>query len=97
MNEFAQFLREDQRLVILRVLAELPSYKTNSSMLVTLLDRFGHTPTRDQVKTELLWLAEQALVTVEDVSDILVATLTERGADVAKGRARVPGVKKPGA
>ena len=97
MSKYAQFLSEDRRLVILRVLAELPSYRTNSSVLVSLLGNFGHSPSRDQVKTELQWLAEQALVAVDDVSDVLVATLTERGADVAAGRAIVPGVKKPGA
>lgn len=95
--QYAEFIREDQRLVMLRILAELPGYKTNSSMLVTLLGKFGHSPSRDQVKTELRWLEEQGLVSIEDVSDVLVAKLLERGADVAAGRAIVPGVKKPGA
>lgn len=30
MTNFAKFLAEDRRLVILRVLAELPGYRTNS-------------------------------------------------------------------
>ncbi|MBA1271684.1 ArsR family transcriptional regulator, partial [Pseudomonas carnis] len=52
---------------------------------------------RDQVKTEMHWLAEQGAVTVADVGPVLVATLTERGQDIAAGRARVPGIKRPGA
>lgn len=94
---YAEFLQQDQRLVILRILAELPSYRTNSSVLVTLLGNFGHSPSRDKVKTELRWLEEQGLLSVEDVGDVYVATLNERGADVAAGRASVPGVKRPGA
>jgi hypothetical protein len=97
MSKYAQFLAEDRRLVILRILAEIPSYRTNSSVLTQLLANFGHSPSRDQVKTELHWLQEQGLVAIDDVSDVLVATLSERGADVASGRATVPGVKKPGA
>jgi hypothetical protein len=49
------------------------------------------------VKTELHWLAEQAADTLNDVGPVLVASLTERGQDIAAGRARVPGIKRPGA
>lgn len=97
MSKFAQYLREDQRLVILRVLADMPSYRANSSVLYNVLDQYGHSPSRDQVKTEMHWLAEQDLVTIDDISDLLIATLTSRGADVARGRITVPGVKRPGA
>ena len=97
MTNFAKFLAEDRRLVILRVLAELPGYRTNSFLLHTLLGKFGHGPSADQVKTDLTWLREQDLVAVDDVEGVYVATLTTRGADVAAGRAVVPGVKRPGA
>lgn len=97
MNQFATYIREDQRLVILRVLAGMPSYTANSSVLHGALGQVGHNPSRDQVKTEIHWLAEQGLVTVEEVFDLLVARITERGADVAAARTVVPGVKKPGA
>jgi DNA-binding PadR family transcriptional regulator len=97
MSKFAEFLREDQRLVLLRVLSEMPSYTANSSVLFNLLGRYGHSPSRDQVKTELHWLSEQGLVTIDDVSDVLIARITERGQDVATGRANAPGVKRPGA
>ena len=97
MTNFAKFLAEDRRLVILRVLAELAAYRTNSFLLHTLLGKFGHEPSADQVKTDLTWLREQDLVAVDDVEGVYVATLTTRGADVAAGRAVVPGVKRPGA
>lgn len=97
MNDFAEFLSQDQRLLILRLLAEMPEYRSNSSVLSAGLSRYGHGMSRDQVKTELTWLGEQRLVTIETVGPVLVATLTERGGDVAAGRARVPGVKRPGA
>lgn len=99
MSQYAKYLSEDRRLVILRILAEMPTYRANSSVLHTVLNEWGHEPSRDQVKSELRWLEEQQLVTLEDVGEgaVLLAKLTERGADVAAGRARVDGVKRPGA
>lgn len=94
---YADFLRQDMRLVILRLLVEMPAYRANSSVLNAALDNFGHTISRDQVKTELAWLAEQGAVALEDIGPVVVATLTERGQDIAAGRARVPGIKRPGA
>lgn len=97
MTQYAKFLAEDRRLVILRVLSEMPAYRANSSVLYTLLSSWGHEPSRDQVKTDLRWLEEQQLLQIEDIGSVLLSTLTERGADVAAGRAIVPGVKRPGA
>ena len=64
---FSDYLRRDVRLVCLRILADLPGYRSNSSVISNLLDQFGHAVTRDQTKTELRWLEEQGLVTIEDV------------------------------
>ena len=92
---FADYLRKDVRLVTLRVLSEMPSYRANSSVVAGLMDQFGHSVTRDQIKTELRWLEEQGMVTIEQAGSVLVATLTERGQDVAEGRAVVDGIARP--
>ena len=85
------------RLTLLRLLAEQPGYKSNSSVLTQAADATaGFTATRDQVKTELAWLGEQGLITTSEVIEgLVVATLSERGGDVASGRAIVPGVQRP--
>jgi Fe2+ or Zn2+ uptake regulation protein len=86
------------RLTLLRLLAEQPGYQGNSSVLTQAADASaGFSCSRDQVKTELAWLAEQGLVTTtETLPGLVVAKLSERGGDVAAGRAIVPGVQKPG-
>jgi Fe2+ or Zn2+ uptake regulation protein len=86
------------RLTLLRLLAEQAGYQANSSILTTAADHSaGFTVSRDQVRTELAWLSEQGLVSTRSILDgLMVAKLTERGADVAAGRAVVPGVQKPG-
>lgn len=96
MKSFHEFLREDWRLVILRCLAGSAAYRSNSSVLQRMMSSVGHELSRDQVRTELHWLSEQDLVALdESLPTVLVAKLTERGADVAAGRAAVPGVQRP--
>lgn len=97
MTPYSDFIRQDVRLVLLRLLVEMTAYRANSSVLTMALDSYGHTLSRDQVKTELHWLAEQGALTLQDVGPVIVATLSERGQDIAAGRNRVPGIKRPGA
>jgi hypothetical protein len=93
---YQDYLNEDRRLVLLRLLADLPGRKGNSSVLATLLDHWGHSVSRDYVKGQLAWLTEQGLVTTEVMGPVLLATITERGIDAADDRVRVPGVSRPG-
>lgn len=90
-------MTEQQRLVILRILTEVTARTTNSSIIYNLLAKYGVPTSKDKVKTELGWLQEQGLVTLERVDDLLIATLTGRGNDVAKGLVEIDGVATPGA
>ncbi len=92
---YSDFLRHDQRLVLLRILLEMPSYKANSSVLANMLSQLGHSVSRDLVKTELRWLSEQGMLVLQEVASVLVATLSERGQDVAEGRSQVDGIARP--
>jgi Fe2+ or Zn2+ uptake regulation protein len=95
---FSEHLAADQRLVILRLLVESNSYKANSSVLTMRMDHLGHAVSRDVVRSHLSWLDEQGLVSIDEpVTGVVVATLRPRGDDVARGRAVVPGVSRPGA
>ncbi|EXB26078.1 hypothetical protein J537_2315 [Acinetobacter baumannii 1437282] len=95
---FENQLKEEMRLVLLRLLNELPSYRGNSSTLHGGLHNWGLSFSRDQVKTELYWLKEQGCVEVEmDSAAVVVVKLTERGQDVVESRARIHGIKRPSA
>lgn len=95
MNSFERLMNEDRRLVILRVLTEDPGYRANAYVLRPALEAMGHTVSLDKLEGDLAWLAEQNLLSIERATHITVAILTQRGADVALGRASVPGVKRP--
>lgn len=96
MKSFAERLRADRRLVLLRLLAEQNGYRSNSSVLHAGLMHLGIVSARDDVLTDLAWLADQGLLVQEEVAPgVVVATLTARGGDVASGLAVVPGVARP--
>lgn len=93
---FADLWLEDMRLVILRTLAKTNGYSCNDSILQDVLGSFAHKCSRDQVRSALAWLKEQGYLTYEILeTGTYVATITQRGVDVAEGNITVPGVKRP--
>lgn len=96
MTPYSDHFVQHMRLVILRLLAEASEYRLNAAIVTDMVNYHGLAASRAQVRTELAFLEEQGVVkTAELGSGVLVATLTERGADVAAGRATVPGVARP--
>ncbi len=90
-----EIFTKDQRLVILRSLDEM-GYNANESILDDCLEMYGHNISRDLVRNHILWLEEQGLVTVERINaNFLIATITQRGLDVARGQVVIDGVKRP--
>lgn len=93
---YQQTITADRRLSLLLVLTETPGYRANAFLLRdAIAEIYGHDASVDQVRTDIAWLAEQGLVTAQTHGEVTMATLTTRGADVAAGRATVPGVKRP--
>lgn len=92
---YAERMTQQQRLIVLRLLASLPpSYAASSGNIREELARWHHRLSRDQMHTMLAWLAEQGLVVTETIGPVVNATLTARGLDVANGEAVVPGVER---
>ena len=92
---FAQFQTEDRRLVLLRALHAAAQYSANAYLLRRFAESLGHTVSADRIEADIAWLAEQGLVTRKATEGVTVATLTQRGQDVADGSATVPGVARP--
>lgn len=93
--KFDQFQTEDRRLVILKGLEAAAQYRANVLLLGRYCDAVGHVVSADRIDADVAWLAEQGLVERETTGPIAVAKLTQRGLDVANGRAVVPGVQRP--
>lgn len=94
MKSYRDSVTEDLRLAILQIIDEAGG-ETNSRILATELPHAGHRISADRLRTELAWLAEQDAVTLAESGSMHVVTLTERGADLAAGRATIPGIRRP--
>ncbi len=93
---YADHFAAHVRIAILQILREADGFCAISSILApALLDR-DLPVSRDKVKTEIAWLAEQGLVTFVEHGGHYVATATERGRDIAAGLGKCPGVARPG-
>ena len=93
--DFDQFQTQDRRLVLLRALEAADGYQANNILLQRYMTAVGHRVSADRLAGDLAWLTEMQLVKTAEGEGIIVATLTERGLDVAVGNTRVPGVARP--
>ena len=84
-----------QRLEVLQLLADQPNGSANDASLCEALNAMDHVVSRDRMRELLFWLSAQGALHVLDLrmtSGMIVATLTERGHDIARGRSRIAGV-----
>ncbi len=95
MSDYVETLSRHRRLTILRFLADSPEYTSNVSILEEVCNEFGVTSNRDQVITDLEWLREQGFVSYDGKGDFIVVTATQRGVEIAEGKARHEGVQRP--
>ena len=93
---FAKAETEHQRRVILDILAQQNDYAQNQIMLKQGLKMVGHTVSADKIVSEFHWLKEQGLVSVDEFGGFSVATLTQRGLDIAEGASSIPGIARKG-
>ncbi|WP_086733790.1 hypothetical protein [Erythrobacter colymbi] len=94
-NDLAAQLMAEQRLAVLQLLADQPSGSANDAALCEALNAMNHVVSRDRMRLLLFWLQGQGALHLLDrrmESGLVVATLTERGHDIALGRSRIAGV-----
>jgi hypothetical protein len=92
---FAEIVRADARLIILKELDGQPDGRLNSSLLQSALESFGITKSRDWVHDELRWLAEIGAVVLTDAGTVRVAAISAKGRDHVERRIVIEGIKRP--
>jgi sugar diacid utilization regulator len=95
MTDYAELVRQDARLIILKALAAQTDERLHSGYLVEELLRFGIDRTREWVHGELDWLADMAAVTLAKPGSVVVATLTEKGHRHLRRALVIEGIKRP--
>jgi ABC-type branched-subunit amino acid transport system ATPase component len=92
---FAEYEARDRRLHMLLALAAAVQYTANTVLLGRFVERVGLATSADRLAADVAWLAEQGLATTAAAQGVTVATITQRGLDVANGLATHPGVSRP--
>lgn len=81
-----------RRQAILLALYFQPGYTMARSALRRQIELIGYVTSSDLLASECSWLAEMGLV---EQLELDAVRLTDRGEDVALGRAQTPGVRRP--
>lgn len=93
---YSDFALKNVRLIILRALSEESDYTHNESILGEILKTFGHSKSRDYIRNQLQYLADEAgAITLRDAGSVKIATITERGLDHVGLKVELEGVQKP--
>ncbi|WP_428700192.1 hypothetical protein [Stappia sp.] len=92
---YAEYVAANCRLIILRALAEETDQQLNETILLAILETFGHRKSRDYVRTQLRRLEDLDAVRLTEAGSILVATLRRAGLDHVQRRALLEGVGAP--
>ncbi|KAA0678088.1 ArsR family transcriptional regulator [Roseomonas genomospecies 6] len=93
---FQNHLIEDLRLCILRILAEAPGHRGNSSIIQSAVNQLGHHVTREQVVQQMDYLASLQAIDTEMVGPVKVAELRSIGENhLRRLGPPLPGVKLP--
>lgn len=95
MTDYAELVRQDARLIMLKALSAQTDERLHSGYLVEELLRFGIDRTREWVHGELDWLADMGAVTLAKPGSVVVATLAEKGARHLRRAIAIEGIKRP--
>jgi hypothetical protein len=94
---FKEHLDGKRRLAILHLLSENAGEANDSVLQTVLANQLGFPLTsREEVRKDLTFLEQHALIRTEMFGPVMVAKLLERGLDYAEGRGpRIDGLSPP--
>lgn len=95
MSDYDTFMAEDARLVILKELAKQTNASLNETILQKVLETFGHTRSREWVRTQLRKLEELGAVALVPAGTVMIATLKQAGLDHVERRSLIDGIARP--
>lgn len=94
-EKYDEHTNRHRRISILTYLYQTAAaYRSNDSLLTTIVNDFGIVTTRAQMRGELTWLRDQGYISLREIEGVMVATLTEAGTDIATGHRTDPGIAR---
>lgn len=88
-------MREQTRLIVLKALEAQVNETLNSDLMLAELASAGISKPREWLHDQLQWLKQMEAVTLIQFGSILVATLTEKGAQHLRREIAIEGIQRP--
>lgn len=92
---YSEHATADFRLTILKALATEDDHRLNETLIEKILESFGHSKSRDYLRTQLKKLEDLGAVRLTEPGSVYVAELLRPGLDHVERRAFLEGVLKP--
>lgn len=93
--DYSAFVTEDARLVVLKELAKQTNGTLNETLLLHVLDRFGHMRTREWLRTQLRAMADLGAITISEAGSVMIAAISRGGMDHIERRSIIEGIARP--
>ncbi|MEP3431767.1 MAG: hypothetical protein ABJN98_23990 [Roseibium sp.] len=93
--DYSEHSAQDCRLIILKALTKENDTRLNETIISHVLTTFGHTKTRDYIRTQLRKLEDLGAIKLVEAGSVLVAELKQPGLDHVERRSFLEGVLKP--
>lgn len=85
----------DARLTILKALNDDPGKSLHHNLLLETMKSFGFRRGLEHLQTQLTWLDEQGAVNLHRMGSVVVAELTQKGANHLTRDNMIVGIKQP--
>jgi hypothetical protein len=95
MADYSEVLTADGRLIILRELSRQTDGRLNETILMSVLDSFGHRRSREWVRQQLRALKDVGGIAITEAGSVMIAEITRAGLDHVDRRAVLEGVARP--
>jgi hypothetical protein len=95
MADYMEAIAADGRLIILRELTRQTDGRLNETILMSVLDSFGHRRSREWVRQQLRALKDVGGVAIAEAGSVMIAEITRAGTDHVERRAVLEGVARP--
>ena len=94
MSNYGRFIEPPRRGVLLAILHQSGVQGASVPVLASVAHQAGYTASREVIEADLVAMSDLGLVIVRTVGTIKLATIEQRGVDVATGQTHVPSIER---
>lgn len=94
MSNYGKFLEPRRRGVLLAILHQSGAQGAGLSVLTSVAQQAGYRASYEVIEADLTMLSDIGLVTLRTIGTVQLASITQRGSDVATGQQTLPNIER---